>query len=245
MKTRFTLVELGVIVGCLAVLAGMTLPMSDRAFEIARKSACASNLRQNAMGMLSYSEGHDGWVPLFSNGYYSWFQFSGVPQELGLDITQNLNLTSTRPVTFCPDVQILNNPWTTTICYGTPWIHETSKNDFNINREVEFVIGTPAWVMVRPNILPDPSIYVMLADSAYGPWQYPGTERTVAGNPAPAFYRRDAGFLGVSKRHMDTANLAYADGHVDDSSDKTRIWTKSKIGDLLSNNGRVIEYTWQ
>src|SRR5437588_10344522 len=71
MKKRFafTLVELLVVIGIIAVLIGIILPALGRARESSRRAACLSNLRQLGMMIQFYANDYKDQVPLgYSNG---------------------------------------------------------------------------------------------------------------------------------------------------------------------------------
>jgi prepilin-type N-terminal cleavage/methylation domain-containing protein len=75
MKRRqaFTLVELLVVIGIIAVLIGILLPALGRARELARRTQCLSNLRELNMAMRVYAAQNRDAVPL---GYMDQHQFS-------------------------------------------------------------------------------------------------------------------------------------------------------------------------
>jgi prepilin-type N-terminal cleavage/methylation domain-containing protein/prepilin-type processing-associated H-X9-DG protein len=59
----FTLVELLVVIGIIAVLIGILLPALNKARRSANTTQCASNMRMIALGMLNYISNHKGVLP--------------------------------------------------------------------------------------------------------------------------------------------------------------------------------------
>jgi prepilin-type N-terminal cleavage/methylation domain-containing protein/prepilin-type processing-associated H-X9-DG protein len=59
----FSLVELLVVIGIIALLVGILLPALNRAREESKRAACLSNLRQLGQGMLMYANEHRDRLP--------------------------------------------------------------------------------------------------------------------------------------------------------------------------------------
>lgn len=64
----FTLIELLVVIAIISILASILFPVFARAREQARKSSCASNMRQLGLAVMSYAQDFDEDLPPFSNG---------------------------------------------------------------------------------------------------------------------------------------------------------------------------------
>src|SRR5688572_23629146 len=63
LTSAFTLVELLVVIGVIAVLIGLLLPVLSKARAAANRAACLSNIRQLGVGVLMYCNDNGGWFP--------------------------------------------------------------------------------------------------------------------------------------------------------------------------------------
>jgi prepilin-type N-terminal cleavage/methylation domain-containing protein/prepilin-type processing-associated H-X9-DG protein len=62
LRSGFTLVELLVVVGIIAILVSLLLPALNKARQQADSIKCMSNLRQISVGLFAYSAENSGWV---------------------------------------------------------------------------------------------------------------------------------------------------------------------------------------
>ena len=62
-RAAFTIVELLVVVAIIGVLIGLLLPAVQSARAAGRRMQCASNIRQVALGVITYADAHRGRFP--------------------------------------------------------------------------------------------------------------------------------------------------------------------------------------
>jgi prepilin-type N-terminal cleavage/methylation domain-containing protein/prepilin-type processing-associated H-X9-DG protein len=84
----FTLVELLVVIGIIALLISILMPALSKAKAQAHRVACASNVRQLAIALTIYSRDFNGWLPFCNAG-------APPPDRTGWLYTQN-RLTTPR-----------------------------------------------------------------------------------------------------------------------------------------------------
>ncbi|MDD3116239.1 MAG: DUF1559 domain-containing protein [Victivallaceae bacterium] len=86
-RTDFTLLELLITIGIIALLAALLLPALDKAKQSARKASCTGNLRQLGLAINLYADANDYRLPAcrsFSSGVITKIDGINLDADSGL-----------------------------------------------------------------------------------------------------------------------------------------------------------------
>lgn len=108
-KKRFTLIELLVVIAIISVLASILLPALNKAKGSAKKLLCLNNMKQLGVGIISYADSNNSYLP---DAYLGRYGVQIWPYLASSDLTSSekslstLTLANTRAVKspfYCPN----------------------------------------------------------------------------------------------------------------------------------------------
>jgi prepilin-type N-terminal cleavage/methylation domain-containing protein/prepilin-type processing-associated H-X9-DG protein len=230
LRSGFTLIELLVVIAIIAILAAILFPVFARAREAARRATCQSNLKQLSVAWMMYTQDHDELaVPTYwvsgsgADTVYHFYHGTGAyggnfdytdspmwPYMKNAHFTGCKSFASTQA-----DYGMTDYGYNMAYVGGAGPGYTTSRftNSPNHARMTQApanlaMISAPAQTILFGETVMTGETYVQR-----WPWMYPPSLGTTLG--------------AIHFRHMETANIAFVDGHV-----------KAMKMDVLSSNVR-------
>jgi prepilin-type processing-associated H-X9-DG protein/prepilin-type N-terminal cleavage/methylation domain-containing protein len=230
-QNSFTLIELLVVVAIIAVLVALMLPAMNEARQMAKETACASNLRQLSLGFISYQDDWKGFLVPFSDGnnYRNFYTNVLVRGNYVLPPLYWSNYDWGNVVVGiwrCPSVEDRMLQWGGG--YGTNGGYTGDSG--NGEHTLGHVVGN-GWSSQVSRL--NRTSEVWLLGDADGNWGAGGYRTTKPYIDCPSCWNiwdnTDIDFKCASYRHRGASNVIFVDGHV----------TRVSYQDLKVNKGDI------
>lgn len=207
-RGAFTLIELLVVIAIIAILAAILFPVFARARENARRASSQSNLKQIALGLFMYKQDYDGTFPPSKIAVAKADAAPGNPYGWGDALQSYLK---SEQIFQCPSEprpkdSTTYNTRVTSSHYSDYWLNSYAANKMDAN------FAAPALTVLLGDgegATASPNSGMFIGTAAYSNSGYT-TNGTASANCTAV---GKAVFSGAV-RHLDGANVAFADGHV-------------------------------
>ncbi len=202
----FTLIELLVVIAIIAILAAILFPVFARARENARRASCQSNIKQILLGVMQYTQDYD-------EKYPPTYTYS--PAISGVWYTYTQPYLKSAQIFKCPSDS--SSTLATMSALG-------DGNGYVVSYAANFFLGGDIPVSIASlSSVQSPSTTVYMSDAGLGynangslvspPVVKDGGLRILY-EPSIGITATNVDYNGPNPRHLETANVGFADGHV-------------------------------
>lgn len=191
-QKKFTLIELLVVIAIIAILAAMLLPALKKARDAAKSAICQNNLKQTGLGIASYCNNYDTWVPV---GKYWCVEIANcIHLSIPSTLKQwNIKVGTSPSIFRCP---AYDQNTTTDNRGGYGWNNQEFGH--NTDTRVKIIdVDKPSETLITGDSVDTPTPNASVLAYMLKPSRYPAKE------PYP-----------VGNRHNGGINLLWADFHV-------------------------------
>lgn len=205
----FTIVELLVVIGIIAVLASMLLPVLNKTRKQAQNALCSSNIKQVSSAMGLYVDDFDGFYPPLAWGNEAWGSTKItwcrlIAHYCGVNITKTVGggygILKSDCVFRCPSQPSWSGADYASCSYGYNYSYFGDYNYIRANSAAKASSGYGRKI----SAIKLPSKQLVNADTCKSNSKY---EYRINGN-----YKCEKDRIAF--RHSNNANVSYADGHV-------------------------------
>ncbi|HAH86615.1 MAG TPA: hypothetical protein DCL60_04515 [Armatimonadetes bacterium] len=204
-RKGFTLIELLVVIAIIAILAAILFPVFAKAREKARQTTCSSNLKQISTAIQMYAQDWDGWIIILGhynapNGSWPYYYSNYIGGKTG-------TTGGSMEVFRCPSFPLRSfNEFQG--CYGMN-IASVAANVTQTPHTLVAHNGSSYAKYIEIYSFSKQAEYPLIADTMQINSQSVKVQSYMFN--AWGFYAS----MGVHARHAGTANIAFADGHVE------------------------------
>jgi prepilin-type N-terminal cleavage/methylation domain-containing protein/prepilin-type processing-associated H-X9-DG protein len=219
-RNAFTLIELLVVIAIIAILSSILFPVFARARENARRSSCASNLKQMGLGVMQYLQDNDEYYPKGISTNFGTPSPTGRVPHFG---ASNLWTWFEIIYPYVKSEQVYT-------CPGGKFSAGGDYNSYNYGTNRQMLVANSGTPVSLSSIGAGSNVYMILDAGVYQ-LDAAGNARTIPAGPVsgvnqylPGIGDARGGTCGAtdsfarkdcqSGRHLGGVNMAFADGHV-------------------------------
>ena len=202
-RSGFTLIEILVVITIIAILAAILFPVFARARENARRASCASNLKQLGLAFLQYTQDYDERLPIMAHGVTNEVGWVFVTTIDNGGTTSKFDVASGSLFSYVKNTQV----------YVCP--SDTHGQQAGLSYAVGTCIGvgnesTGMLPGKSLAVFPEPATTLLLSEEDAS---FSSSGNGSSTNDGYGIQCLD-GRCGITRRHLETGNITFLDGHV-------------------------------